>query len=1802
MSNASHDTVRALIEHHGVSIPLPHSASVAKLQQMIESLSALYQLPIEYESISVEEMKVFSSPQWMKRLRRKGLAEAEIYQLVTSIGISTDDDIAQLSVEAIENSDFRISSKNKLLSLRSRLLGIPFPRNQSSTSSNSDSDHSSNSDEVWPRRAYRLPSRSSLRSKQSVQPTPMNGLVPFQPNGTSRPEMPSSFPPSSNKYNKLVYQIELKQIKDPFVWINESRWKLLDSPLTDLERILVLKRNAVGDIRDAVIKADSLGLTVFESYLNQVRNFICSTPKYFLLGNEIQNMRYNPKDDPIEFVRNLTEKLKQRYNSDTADEERILLLLKEKVPRVLRSKAIKKGANLRLGDMTNVMVHFHNSYKEEQQLLQVRLAMKRNQPLANDRQRTYRNYSNSRFRKPAPIHNQRTHASLQPNNSLTPQHNRSTGTITCHGCGKVGHYRTQCKTHPPLYRQNNYQNNSPNRLVENKPDSLPSNSAPVQPSSTWKQEKSSLIIASVFPPAAASSSLPSSSGTQPESPFFHQSESEVDCDQQLIIQEVLSRSKKKKSSSDLLDFAESLGDSGLFELPFESDSNSSGSSIDSIIELDLEMARKFRRMHAVTPRKFPLCNVTLHSSNDEKKISACCDSCSHISIIDFDLVRSLSWIIRGEPYVLHGLEGTGIRTVGSVFVLTRIGKANVGFSQEIFVLKNFTPKLLIGCQLLALYQADIQLRSSGHQVLSSLPNQGPLEIEMRDCNEEELRELTLATPSSNIDPDELPEETILSKADLTLDDLDSPRKRSRQALICMLTEFLPANEVEAILAIDNPFPESWPELFQKQISSDLNEHQKQIMLNTLMSKRQAFARDSSELGFVPHDKCNIRIDIGDEIIPYEKPYPCSAVKRLAFSRTCSELEQAGIISKTTAPGGSPALLVAKPDGSWRLVVDYRELNKRIKRKRYPMPRTDDFLTALQNKKYFATLDLLHGYYQLELPPEERPKTVFVTPDKKYQYNRLLMGLVDAPFYFQYIVNTMLGDLQYKVCLGYFDDICVFGDTFEELIKNLNAVLDRLIEWGFKIKISKTNFGSSEFEFLGHVASGEGIKPNPKKVEQLLAIPPPRNVKELQSFLGLINYSSRYIQNYAKIVEPLYRLVRKERKFSISPKDISIMETLKKALADDCMLYHFNPSLKTRLAVDASHLAVGGILLQHHEELDGWKPVNFFGQKLKPYQVNYTVSEKECLAIVVGIERNRQYLEGIEFEILTDHHALCQLPLTKFKNRRIERWSIMLSAFRYSVVYHEGKTHPADCLSRNPNEWSHRKGEPDTNCKDELFEAYITLDYPSVEKQLQCCKLDNAKPLISLNSIDHEESLVFKERQARHPQYSAIIKILTEQSPRRDYRKFSKRYVLCEGLLFRKPNRKRPYYRLMIDLNSLKEIFKSEHGDPLGGHFGFDKTCFNISQKYDHPGLVDHIRKMTASCLKCMTGKHNTHPEFIRQMKPIGKYPMQIVELDVMGPITASQKLNQYIVVMVDSLTRYVFAKAIRNQRSANIVKFLDETFQQFGYPEIVQTDQGRNFVGEEVSNYFIDRNIKHQISTPYHPQSQGVVERANSVIGTQLRIALQGNSIRTWDTLLAPVLFSINNSANRSTGFTPASLMFGNHLRKPKDLSFPSLNQVENVHSMRQQAHEKLVANQLKYVQAGKDSDSPIIPGKIVFVRQHLIDAGKKFSPKFKGPLLVLSRNGAVVTLIDFVHRQKCTQLISPNANYIEVSFLKPCWLLSENISQTLMLFLLGREMKRSYVITLAIRESLRPGILIGSRVMNLDQNHLLIPVSSIVL
>ncbi|UYV69952.1 hypothetical protein LAZ67_7001313 [Cordylochernes scorpioides] len=435
------------------------------------------------------------------------------------------------------------------------------------------------------------------------------------------------------------------------------------------------------------------------------------------------------------------------------------------------------------------------------------------------------------------------------------------------------------------------------------------------------------------------------------------------------------------------------------------------------------------------------------------------------------------------------------------------------------------------------------------------------------------------------------------------------------------------------------------------INPDLPKKKKEDLMGLLLSFKRVFLPTMKNANKV-QNRVKHRIHTGDHPPIKQRPYRVSKREREIMQKEVDTMLEIKVIQPSESPWSAPVVLVKKKDGTWRFCADFRRLNHITKKDVYPLPRVDDVLDHLSSARYYSTMDLKTGYWQVEVDERDREKTAFVTPDGLYEFMVMPFGLCNAPATFERMMDNVLMDLKWNICLCYLDDIVVYSDTFEEHLERLSKVLSCLQQAGLTINPDKCLFGSTRIKILGHVVDKDGIQPDSEKVEAIKKFPVPKSVCDIQSYLGLCSYYRRFIKNFSKIAAPLEILLKKDQKFIWTQEQKDSFESLKKALMQ-------KP------------------IQENQENL-----IAYASRTLSKAEKNYSTTERECLAVIWAIGKFRPYLYGRPFEVVSDHHSLCWLAGLKDPSGRLARWALKLQDFDATITYKSGKI-GMDLLGRFP---------------------------------------------------------------------------------------------------------------------------------------------------------------------------------------------------------------------------------------------------------------------------------------------------------------------------------------------------------------------------------------------------------------------------------------------------------------------------------------------------------------------------------------
>ena len=452
----------------------------------------------------------------------------------------------------------------------------------------------------------------------------------------------------------------------------------------------------------------------------------------------------------------------------------------------------------------------------------------------------------------------------------------------------------------------------------------------------------------------------------------------------------------------------------------------------------------------------------------------------------------------------------------------------------------------------------------------------------------------------------------------------------------------------------------------EQCDETLSEEQQLKLYNLLLSHADIFATGDDDLGRTNHLSHTISTGSHMPIRQQARrmpPYQRSEVKELLESMLARD-----VIQPSKSPWASPIVVVRKKDGSARFCVDYRKLNSITHKDAYPLPRIDDTLDTLAGSQWFSTLDLVSGYWQVEVAESDRAKTAFITQEGLFEFKVMPFGLCNAPATFQRLMNLVLAGVQWSECLVYLDDIIVLGKTYEDHLQNLSTVLHKLQCANLRLKLPKCAFCRKEVLYLGHKVSREGVSTDPMKVEKVANWPTPTTTQEVQQFLGLSSYYRKFIQNFTSIARLLQRLTERGRTFAWTTGCANSFAVLKQRLTSAPILVFPDCSKPFILDTDASQDGIGAVLSQTHEGAE--RVVAYASRSMTKAERKYCVTRKELLAVVVFTKLFRPYLLGQSFKLRTDHGSLTWLQNFKDPCGQLARWLEQIQEFDFEIVHRE----------------------------------------------------------------------------------------------------------------------------------------------------------------------------------------------------------------------------------------------------------------------------------------------------------------------------------------------------------------------------------------------------------------------------------------------------------------------------------------------------------------------------------------------------
>ena len=460
--------------------------------------------------------------------------------------------------------------------------------------------------------------------------------------------------------------------------------------------------------------------------------------------------------------------------------------------------------------------------------------------------------------------------------------------------------------------------------------------------------------------------------------------------------------------------------------------------------------------------------------------------------------------------------------------------------------------------------------------------------------------------------------------------------------------------------------------------SHMPDSQRDVLKSLIFSFSSLFSDTPTCTNLIEHD-----IDVGDAAPIKQRFYRVPLVKQKILEGEVQYLLDNGLAKPSYSSWGSPCLLVAKPDSTFRFCTDYRKVNQVTKADSFPLPRIEDCVDRVGSARFVTKCDLLKGYYQIPLTPRAQEIAAFVTPSGLYSYNVMSFGLRNAPSSFQRLMNHVISGLE--GCAVYLDDVVIYSDTWECHLLRLSALFERFAKANLTVNLAKCEFARATVVYLGKVVGQGEVRPVRAKVTAIDGFPRPSTKKELMRFLGMIGYYRSFCLNFSTVVASLTNLLKGKTQFSWTPECQQAFDNAKLLLSTAPVLAAPRLDRPFKIQVDASQVGAGAVLLQVDDQgLD--RPVCYFSRKFNKYQFNYSTIEKEALALVWALLHFDVYVGGGAHPVVvfSDHNPLTFLHSLQNPNQRLMRWALFLQPYHLQIYHIRGVDNVmADALSRAP---------------------------------------------------------------------------------------------------------------------------------------------------------------------------------------------------------------------------------------------------------------------------------------------------------------------------------------------------------------------------------------------------------------------------------------------------------------------------------------------------------------------------------------
>ena len=752
----------------------------------------------------------------------------------------------------------------------------------------------------------------------------------------------------------------------------------------------------------------------------------------------------------------------------------------------------------------------------------------------------------------------------------------------------------------------------------------------------------------------------------------------------------------------------------------------------------------------------------------------------------------------------------------------------------------------------------------------------------------------------------------------------------------------------------------------------------------------------------------VELHLKEDAVPYAAtPYKITDVEKQALKEILDRWMARGWIIPGRGGWGAPILLLKKKMGGYRLVCDYRALNHALHNESWPLPRIDAILDKLTGAEVFSKFDLDAGYHQLQLATSSQHVTAFVCPLGQFSWTVLPQGLKTAPSIFsKHLDHIFQAHKRDNTTTNYLDDVLVYTKWDQHLVA-LEKVLKTMQDNRLFADINKCVFHANQIDFLGHEITPKGIGPEKVKLQAIQSWPVPTSFDQAHQFLGLCAWFRRFIPKFSEVSAGLQEVVNAKGKCEFheawGDEALKSFTTLQEYMCHTgTVMQGFQPGLPTVVWTDASEYAVGSILMQQHN--NAWHPVAYMSSRLNQSQLHWMTTEKEMYSILKSLEQWSHYLRGhSKFLICTDHKSLVIKPTTKVAVLRIKRWLAKLSTYDYVIMHKPGIANQiADSLSRRPD-----------------YLAWFKL-YMDTSPSLKCTHQDVGVQTDVL-SVESDPVQVSAVITATFP--SSLLESIKSSYQGVDLDNVEVPLTCHDGLYYT------PAAQIYLPTTQIQHLC-THHIHSTYFHAGISKTIAAMKRLFWFPHLKQVITEVLRGCQICQQVKTIRRRSVVKgsvvQQVALKGKKLDSIMLDFIWGLNA---INGYtgLLVIVDLFSKLCQAIPVKSSITSSQTASLLVTHwvSHYGIPSTVYSDQDIRFVSETWAEVLGSFGSKPQLSSPYHPQTQGAVEVLNGLICTCLRSALLELHTHDWTTVVPWVVYAINSLQHTAHSLSPHEIVFG---------------------------------------------------------------------------------------------------------------------------------------------------------------------------------